>query len=114
MLSVQLTNLATILDHAGVAPNVSSQAKHWSKTIEQAVWEHTVRRVWQKVCILLICLSQVVDGIFAYETNGMFLTAIFASLMKDSLRIGFALCDGRCKRSGRRQIHCLEASYNLE
>jgi hypothetical protein len=54
MLSVQLTNLATILDHAGVAPNVSSQAKHWSKTIEQAVWEYTV-----------------VDGIFAYETNGL-------------------------------------------
>jgi hypothetical protein len=46
MLSVQLTNLATILDHAGVAPNVSSQAKHWSKTIEQAIWEHTVRHVW--------------------------------------------------------------------
>lgn len=54
MLSVQLTNLAAILDHAGVAPNVSSQAKHWSKTIEQAVWEHAV-----------------VDGIFAYETNGL-------------------------------------------
>jgi hypothetical protein len=104
MLSVQLTNLAAILDHAGVAPNVSSQAKHWSKTIEQAVWEYTVRRVWQKVCISLIRSSQVVDGIFAYETNGMSSTAVFALLMRDSARIGFALCDGRCKRPGRCQI----------
>lgn len=45
MLSVQLTNLATILDHAKVAPNVSTQAKYWSKTIEEAIWEDTVRRV---------------------------------------------------------------------
>lgn len=54
MLSVELNKLAAILDHAGVAPNISYQAKHWSKTIEQAIWEHTV-----------------VDGIFAYETNGL-------------------------------------------
>ncbi|OJA20895.1 hypothetical protein AZE42_00869 [Rhizopogon vesiculosus] len=54
MLSVQLTNLATILDQAKIAPNVSTQAKYWSKTIEEAIWEHSV-----------------VDDIFAYETNGL-------------------------------------------
>jgi hypothetical protein len=51
MLSVELNKLAAILDHAGVAPNISYQAKHWSKTIEQAIWEHTVRRVWWKIYI---------------------------------------------------------------
>ncbi|KAH7930264.1 hypothetical protein BV22DRAFT_1028488 [Leucogyrophana mollusca] len=54
MLSVELQNLATILDDAKLAPNVSAQAKQWSKTIEEAIWKYTV-----------------VDNIFAYETNGL-------------------------------------------
>ena len=45
MLSVQLANLATILDHAKVAPDVSTRATNWSKTIEEAIWKHTVSRV---------------------------------------------------------------------
>jgi hypothetical protein len=57
MLSVQLTNLAAILDHAKVAPNVSTQAKSWSKTIEDAIWEHSVRRVLWRGCISLICFA---------------------------------------------------------
>jgi hypothetical protein len=51
----------------------------------------------------MIRFSQVVDGIFAYETNGMSSTAVFAMTLKDYARIGFALCDGRRKRSGRCQ-----------
>ncbi|KAH7903691.1 Six-hairpin glycosidase-like protein [Hygrophoropsis aurantiaca] len=54
MLTVELNNLATILDDAKIAPNVSAQAKKWSKSIEEAIWKHTL-----------------VDNIFAYETNGL-------------------------------------------
>ncbi|KAG6378456.1 Six-hairpin glycosidase-like protein [Boletus reticuloceps] len=42
MLSVELTNLATILDHAGIAPKVSVQAKQWSQSIKEAIYEHAV------------------------------------------------------------------------
>lgn len=42
MLSVKLTNLATILDDAGIAPNVSAQAKQWSQGIKEAIYEHAV------------------------------------------------------------------------
>lgn len=42
MLSVELTNLATILDDADIAPNVSVQAKKWSRSIKEAIYGHTV------------------------------------------------------------------------
>lgn len=42
MLSVELTNLAAILDDAEIAPNVSAQAKEWSQSIKKAIHEHTV------------------------------------------------------------------------
>ncbi|KAF9569477.1 hypothetical protein CPC08DRAFT_732198 [Agrocybe pediades] len=54
MLSVELTNLARILDTTGQLHNVSQQAKQWSSTISNAIWKTTV-----------------VDNIFAYETNGL-------------------------------------------
>ncbi|KIJ70269.1 glycoside hydrolase family 125 protein [Hydnomerulius pinastri MD-312] len=54
MLSVQLNNLATILDDAKLAPNVSTQAKQWSENIKAAINKHAVA-----------------DGVFAYETNGL-------------------------------------------
>ncbi|KAH7887907.1 Six-hairpin glycosidase-like protein [Phlebopus sp. FC_14] len=54
MLSVQLTNLANILDDAEVSPNLSAHAKQWSKTIEEAIWKYAVE-----------------DDVFAYETNGL-------------------------------------------
>ncbi|KAJ6587334.1 Six-hairpin glycosidase-like protein [Mycena sp. CBHHK59/15] len=55
MLSVELTNLAGILDAAGPARgrNISAQAKVWSKRVHDAIWATTL-----------------VDNIFAYETNG--------------------------------------------
>uniref|UniRef100_A0A8H7XWY9 Glycoside hydrolase family 125 protein n=1 Tax=Psilocybe cubensis TaxID=181762 RepID=A0A8H7XWY9_PSICU len=53
MLSVELTNLAHLLDSTGQLRNVSQQAKEWSARIEDAIWKTTV-----------------VDNIFAYETNG--------------------------------------------
>ncbi|KAJ6576272.1 Six-hairpin glycosidase-like protein [Mycena sp. CBHHK59/15] len=55
MLSVELTNLARILDAAGPARgrNISAQAKVWSKRVHDAIWATTL-----------------VDNIFAYETNG--------------------------------------------
>lgn len=42
MLSVELTNLAAILDDADIAPNVSAQAKKWSQGIKEAIYEHAV------------------------------------------------------------------------
>jgi meiotically up-regulated gene 157 (Mug157) protein len=54
MLSVELINLATILDDADIAPDVSAQAKQWSQSIKEAIYEHTI-----------------VDDVFAYEINGL-------------------------------------------
>ncbi|KAI9574953.1 Six-hairpin glycosidase-like protein [Boletus coccyginus] len=54
MLSVELTNLAAILDDAEIAPNVSAQAKEWSQSIKKAIHEHTI-----------------IENVFAYEINGL-------------------------------------------
>ncbi|KAF5321078.1 hypothetical protein D9619_000858 [Psilocybe cf. subviscida] len=53
MLSVELTNLADILDATGQLRNVSQQAKTWSSRIHDAILKTTI-----------------VDNIYAYETNG--------------------------------------------
>ncbi|OBZ76201.1 hypothetical protein A0H81_03588 [Grifola frondosa] len=53
MLSVELDNLADILDSAKQARNISQLARQYSSTIRNAVWNSTL-----------------VDNIFAYETNG--------------------------------------------
>ncbi|THG98569.1 hypothetical protein EW026_g3652 [Hermanssonia centrifuga] len=53
MLSVELTNLADILDSAKQARNVSVLAREYSARIENAIWNSTI-----------------IDNIFAYETNG--------------------------------------------
>ncbi|KAI9067554.1 glycoside hydrolase family 125 protein [Trametes sanguinea] len=53
MLSVELTNLANMLDATKQAKNISQLAKKYSSTITNAIWETTL-----------------VDNIFAYETNG--------------------------------------------
>ena len=42
MLSVELTNLAIILDEADIAPNISVQARIWSQRIKEAIYEHAV------------------------------------------------------------------------
>ncbi|KJA30100.1 glycoside hydrolase family 125 protein [Hypholoma sublateritium FD-334 SS-4] len=54
MLSVELTNLANMLDDVGQLKNVSQLAKTWSTRISDAIYATTV-----------------VDDIFAYETNGL-------------------------------------------
>lgn len=43
MLSVELTHLADILDSAKQAKNISQLARKYSFTIENAIWETTVR-----------------------------------------------------------------------
>lgn len=48
MLSVELTNLAEILDSTGKLRNVSQQARDWSSKIHDAIWKTTVRL--QLVC----------------------------------------------------------------
>ncbi|KAK7470856.1 hypothetical protein VKT23_002272 [Stygiomarasmius scandens] len=53
MLSVELSHLADILDAAGQGQNISQSAREWSSTIRSAIWNTTL-----------------LDGIFAYETNG--------------------------------------------
>jgi hypothetical protein len=52
MLSVELNNLADILDAVKLHQNATF-ARNWSKTIKNAIYQHTL-----------------VDDIFAYETNG--------------------------------------------
>lgn len=42
MMSVELTNLANMLDDAKMFPNISSLARNYSARIEQAVWANTV------------------------------------------------------------------------
>lgn len=42
MLSVELTNLANMLDSVGQLRNVSQQAKTWSARISDAIYETTV------------------------------------------------------------------------
>ncbi|KAF8974386.1 Six-hairpin glycosidase-like protein [Flammula alnicola] len=54
MLSVELTNLANMLDSVGQLRNVSQQAKQWSSRIHDAIYSTTL-----------------VDNVFAYETNGL-------------------------------------------
>ncbi|KIK95139.1 glycoside hydrolase family 125 protein [Paxillus rubicundulus Ve08.2h10] len=54
MLSVELNNLATILDDAKLAPDVSARAKQWSQRIKQGIHEYGV-----------------FNDVFAYETNGL-------------------------------------------
>ena len=53
MLSVELTNLADMLDATHKAKNISQSARQSSATIKKAIWDTTV-----------------VNNIFAYETNG--------------------------------------------
>ncbi|KAJ3790552.1 Six-hairpin glycosidase-like protein [Lentinula aff. detonsa] len=53
MLSVELTNLALMLDDAGQGADISQSAKEWSSRINESIWANTL-----------------VDDIFAYETNG--------------------------------------------
>lgn len=43
MLSVELTNLANMLDSVGQLKNVSQQARTWSSRISEAVYATTVR-----------------------------------------------------------------------
>lgn len=43
MLSVELTNLAEILEATKQAKNISQLARNYSTTIKNAIWETTVR-----------------------------------------------------------------------
>ena len=56
MLSVELTNLANMLDATKQAHNISQLAKQYSSTIKNAIWDTTI-----------------VNNIFAYETNGEYI-----------------------------------------
>lgn len=42
MLSVELTNLAEVLDATEQLPDISQQAKTWSARVRDAIWSHTV------------------------------------------------------------------------
>lgn len=73
MLSVELTNLANMLDSVGQLKNVSQQAKTWSSRISDAVYATTVSirlASSPRIIFVLIAMLQIVDDIFAYETNG--------------------------------------------
>jgi len=72
MLSVELTNLADMLDQTRQLPNVSQQAKEWSSRTHGAIWNTTVRFTIQPSSRRIFDQStlQVADNIFAYETNG--------------------------------------------
>ncbi|KAE9410251.1 hypothetical protein BT96DRAFT_367797 [Gymnopus androsaceus JB14] len=53
MLTVELNNLAAMLDSAGLGANISQSAKEWSSRINESIWNNTL-----------------VNNVFAYETNG--------------------------------------------
>ena len=55
MLSVELANLASILDDAGIAPSFSIQAKQWSQSIREAIYEHAVSFNLATVCTHEFC-----------------------------------------------------------
>ncbi|KAF4336881.1 DUF1237 domain protein [Fusarium beomiforme] len=54
MLSVELDNIADVLDKVGGQKSLSGTLRGYAKTIKEAVWNHTLTS----------------NGIFAYETNG--------------------------------------------
>jgi meiotically up-regulated gene 157 (Mug157) protein len=54
MLAVELDHIAEMLEELNVHQNISSKSRAYSKTIRQAVWDHTITS----------------KGIFAYETDG--------------------------------------------
>ena len=54
MLAVELDHIAEILEELNVHQNISSKSREYSKTIRQAVWDHTITS----------------KEIFAYETDG--------------------------------------------
>ncbi|KAM0542405.1 hypothetical protein ACHAO7_009959 [Fusarium culmorum] len=54
MMSVELDNVADVLDKARSQKNLAKTLRSHAKTIRQAVWNHTLTS----------------NGIFAYETNG--------------------------------------------
>ena len=54
MLAVELDHIAEMLEELNVHQNISSKSRDYSKTIRQAVWDHTITS----------------KGIFAYETDG--------------------------------------------
>jgi meiotically up-regulated gene 157 (Mug157) protein len=54
MLAVELDHIAEMLEELNVHQNISSKSRGYSKTIRQAVWDHTITS----------------KGIFAYETDG--------------------------------------------
>lgn len=54
MMSVELDNVADVLDEIGTLDTLSQNLRQHAKTIRQAVWNHTLTS----------------QGIFAYETNG--------------------------------------------
>jgi meiotically up-regulated gene 157 (Mug157) protein len=74
MLSVELAHLADVLTASGQAKtalgaNFTKQAKTWSKRVHDSVWANTVRA--EPIFLgLLLMFGQLVDNIFAYETNG--------------------------------------------
>jgi meiotically up-regulated gene 157 (Mug157) protein len=70
MLSVELKHLADVLDKVGGLRNVSQQAKEWSTRIHGAIWKTTVSCDIERPSPLLTGGAQVVNNIFAYETNG--------------------------------------------
>ncbi|KAG9317210.1 Six-hairpin glycosidase-like protein [Chiua virens] len=71
MLSVEMNNLATILDEVDIAPSVSAKAEQWSQSIKDAIYEHAVRFDVRIQLILLDALTQAINNVFAYETNGL-------------------------------------------
>jgi len=54
MLAVELDHISEMLEELNVHQNISSKSREYSKTIRQAVWDHTITS----------------KGIFAYETDG--------------------------------------------
>ena len=102
MLSVELKHLADTLDSVGQLSNVSQQAKDWSTRIHDAIWETTVSSHKKRLNCLSMSNNQVVNNIFAYETNGkQILFQTISTWFTMWGRFWWSICHGRCKCAGK-------------
>jgi hypothetical protein len=101
MLSVELKHLADILDNVGQLSNVSQQAKDWSTRIHDAIWETTVSPHKERLNCLSMSNHQVVNNIFAYETNGNISPSNDQHAIHYVGRFWWPICNGRCKCAGK-------------
>jgi len=110
MLSVELGHLARILDDTNQLSEFSEKSKALSLRIHDAIWNTTVGSPSiPRLQLTLYC--KVVNDIFAYETNGDFLSSSLFDGGANSLRLWWSICYGRRKCSRKLSHPALRYSF---